>query len=95
MLALVRVFIFFKFYVPVFLCLLSLVFFCIFFCTSYTLKLFYLVISAYTFVICSLEINQSINHIKAYQQKNSAYFEYAFIRQLQLFDDLSVFRFEP
>ena len=59
MLALVRVFIFFI-YVPVFLCLLSLLFFCIFFCTTYTLKLFYLVISAYTFVICSLKINQSL-----------------------------------
>ena len=31
-----------------------------FFCTTYTLKLFYLVISAYTFVICSLK-DQSIN----------------------------------
>jgi len=41
------------FYVTVFLCLLSLLFFCVFF--------LYLVISAYTFVICSLKINQSTN----------------------------------
>ena len=32
-----------------------------FFCTTYILKFFYLVISAYAFVICSLKINQSIN----------------------------------
>ena len=56
------VYIFFLFYVPVFLCLLSLLFFCIFFCTTYTSKLFYLVISAYTFVICSLKINHHIGH---------------------------------
>ena len=37
--------------------------FLIFFCTTYTLKLFYLVISAYTFAICSLKINQSIYNV--------------------------------
>ena len=30
-----------------------------FFCATYTLKFFYLVISAYTFVICSLKINHN------------------------------------
>ena len=48
------------FFVPLFLCLFSLLFFCVFFCTTYILKFFYLIISAYTFV-CSLKINQSIN----------------------------------
>jgi len=47
------------FFVPVFLCLFSLLFFCVFFCTTYILKFFYLVTSAYTFVICPLQINQS------------------------------------
>ena len=60
MLALVRVFIFLCSSVSMFT--FSFIFL-YFFCTTYTLKLFCLVISAYTFVICSLKINQSINHL--------------------------------
>jgi len=67
MLAFVRVFIFF---VPASVSMFIFYFiFLFFFCTTYILKFFYLVISAYTFVICSLKINQSIT-ILFYITKN-------------------------
>ena len=58
MLALVRVFVFFTSILCYSVSMFTFSFiFLYFFCITYTLKLFYLVISA---VICSLKINQSI-----------------------------------
>ena len=63
MLALVRVFIYFFYFMFQCFYVYFLFYFSVFvFCTTYTLKLFYLVISAYTFVICSLKINHHIGH---------------------------------
>jgi len=39
---------------------------CIFSCTTYMLKFFSMVTSAYTFVICSIKINQSISSSSVY-----------------------------